>query len=424
MSRYHSEPTAPVYLRGGRVIEPATGVDKVIDIIVENGRITLWGDEAVAAAQSGIEIRDVRGQWILPAFVDTCARLREPGAKHHASIASETRAARVAGFKHLAVPPDTTPVIDTGAIASLIIEKADDAGWARVYPIGALTKGLEGKTLSNMNGLRQAGCIGVGQAREDVASAESLLRCLEYAATLNLTVFFSPEERTLASGCAHDGFMAARLGLPGIPDIAETVALSRLILLVEQTGVRAHFGQLSCKSSVELMRIAKARGLPVTADVSMHQLHLTDESIDGFNSMAHVRPPLRSESDREALRQGVRDGIIDAICSDHQPLNAAAKLAPFPGTEPGISTLETVLPLGLQLVREGVLSELQLFKALTFNPARILGVAAGDFAVDGAGVVVIDTNERWNVTEETLCSAGKNTPFLGQEMQGRVSFML
>ncbi len=409
-------------LTGGRVIDPATGLDKVTDVIVENGRITAWGE--AAAARAGLENCDAAGRWIVPAFVDACARLREPGPKLNGSIASETRAARAGGFLHLAVPPDTSPVIDSGAIASLIIEKAEDAGHARAYPIGALTRGLEGKTLSNMASLKAAGCIGVGQARESVTNVESLLRCLEYAATLGLTVFFAPEEKSLSGGCAHDGFMAARLGLPGIPDIAETVALATQILLVEQTGVRAHFGQLSAKASVELIRIAKDKGLPVTADVSMHQLHLTDAAIDGFNSLAHVRPPFRSEADREALREGVRTGVIDAICSDHQPLNAAAKLAPFPGTEPGISSLETVLPLGLKLVREGVLTEQQLFRALSFNPARILGLPGGDLAVEGAGVLLLDPAAAWAVNAETLLSAGKNTPFLHQAMVGRVELCL
>lgn len=406
-----------IRLVNGRVIDPLSGRDEILDVVVQNGRITHWGDEAHRVEAT---TQDISGCWVTPAFVDTCARLREPGPKLSGSIASETRAARAGGVLHLAVPPDTSPTIDTGAIANLVIEKADQAGHASVYPIGALTRGLEGKTLSNMAGLKAAGCIGVSNVRAPMVSVEALLRCLEYAATLDLTVFFSPEEPSLAAGCAHDGFMAARLGLPGIPDIAETVALATQLLLVEQTGVRAHFGQLSAKSSVELIRIAKDKGLPVTADVAMHHLHLTDAAIDGFNSFAHVRPPLRSEVDREALREGVRSGVIDAICSDHQPLNAAAKLAPFPGTEPGMSTLETLLPLGLKLVRANVLTETVLLNALTINPARILGVPAGDVTQTDAGILVIDPQSRWTVEADVLLSAGKNTPFLGREMEGRV----
>lgn len=392
-----------------RLIHPAAGHDGTASVILENGRMMMGGGGVAAA-----EVIDGGGLWLTPGFVDLCARLREPGPKLHGGAASETRAARAGGFLHVVVPPDTQPVLDSGALVTQLIERSDEAGFAKVHPVGALTRGLEGKALANMARLMKAGCIGIGNARAPFASPETLLRCLEYAATLGLTVFFSPEEPSLARGCAHDGFTAARLGLPGIPDTAETVALATQILLVEQTGVRAHFGQLSCKSAVELIRIAKEKGLPVTADVAMHHLHLTDAAIDGFNAFAHVRPPLRSEADRAALREGVASGVIDAICSDHQPLDASAKLAPFPATEPGMSTLETVLPLGLQLVREGVLSETQLVRALSQRPAEVLGV-------DGAvGWLLIDPAARWTVNAETLLSTGKNTPWQGRELEGRV----
>ncbi|MFN3587030.1 MAG: dihydroorotase [Moraxellaceae bacterium] len=392
-----------------RLIHPAAGQDGIASVILENGRMMMGGGGVAAA-----EVIDGSGLWLTPGFVDLCARLREPGPKLHGGAASETRAARAGGFLHVVVPPDTQPVLDAGALVTQLIERSDEAGFAKVHPVGALTRGLEGKALANMARLMKAGCVGVGNARAPFASPETLLRCLEYAATLGLTVFFSPEEPSLARGCAHDGFTAARLGLPGIPDTAETVALATQILLVEQTGVRAHFGQLSCKSAVELIRIAKEKGLPVTADVAMHHLHLTDAAIDGFNAFAHVRPPLRSEADRAALREGVASGVIDAICSDHQPLDASAKLAPFPATEPGMSTLETVLPLGLQLVREGVLSATQLVRALSQRPAEVLGV-------DGAvGWLLIDPAARWTVNAETLLSTGKNTPWQGRELEGRV----
>jgi dihydroorotase len=393
-----------------RLIDPAVGHDAVTSVILENGRL-MTGSAGFSAA----EIIDGKDLILAPAFVDLCARLREPGLKINGGVASESCAARSGGFLDVVVPPDTRPVLDSGALITQLLERAADAGHARVHPIGALTKGLEGKALSNMARLVKAGCIGIGNARAPLLDMGTALRCLEYAATLGLTVFFSPEEPSLAKGCAHDGFMAARLGLPGMPDTAETIALAAQILLVEQTGVKAHFGQLSCKSSVELIRIAKEKGLNISADVAMHHLHLTDAAIDGFNSMAHVRPPLRSESDRAALRAGVKSGVIDAICSDHQPLDASAKLAPFPSTEPGMSTLETVLPLGLQLVRDGVLTELELFRALTQQPAKILGLQKP------SGWLLIDPAQRWTVSAETLLSTGKNTPWLGQEMQGRVA---
>jgi len=392
-----------------RLIDPAASHDAVTSVILENGRM-MTGGSGVAAA----EVIDGNGLWLTPGFVDLCARLREPGPRVHGGAVSETRAARAGGFLHLVVPPDTQPVLDAGALVSQLRERAEEAGFATVYPVGALTRGLEGKALSNMNRLHHAGCVAVGNARAPFANVETALHCLEYAATLGLTVFFSPEEPSLARGCAHDGFTAARLGLPGIPDTAETIALATQLLLVEQTGVQAHFGQLSCKGSVELIRIAKEKGIPVTADVAMHHLHLTDAAIDGFNSFAHVRPPLRSDEDRAALRDGVKSGVIDAICSDHQPLDASAKLAPFPATEPGMSTLEIVLPLGLQLVREGVLTESRLIAALTQKPSDVLGLEKN------TGWLLIDPSVTWTVNDETLLSTGKNTPWFGQPMQGRV----
>lgn len=392
-----------------RLIDPAAGHDAVTSVILENGRL-MTGSAGVTAA----EVIDGNGLLLVPAFVDLCARLREPGAKVNGGVASESRAARSGGFLDVVVPPDTQPVLDSGALITQLLERAAEAGHAHVHAIGAMTKGLEGRALSNMARLVKAGCIGIGNARAPLASVETTLRCLEYSATLGLTVFFSPEEPSLAKGCAHDGFTAARLGLPGIPDTAETIALATQLLLVEQTGVKAHFGQLSSKSSVELIRIAKEKGLNISADVAMHHLHLTDAAIDGFNSMAHVRPPLRSESDRDALRAGVKSGVIDSICSDHQPLDASAKLAPFPSTEPGMSTLETVLPLGLQLVREGVLTETELLRALSQNPAQTLNQQKP------SGWLLIDPEQRWQLTAETMISTGKNTPWLGQEMQGKV----
>lgn len=408
----------PVRYVGARVIDPASALDAVQTVVVDGARVIAQGAEA--EAMNVAETRHVEGCWLTPAFVDLCARLREPGPKQHGTIASETRAAAAGGFRHLVLPPDTHPVMDHGALALQVIEKAQAAGHARVWPVGALTRGLEGKALAGMGGLKAAGCVGVGNARLPVHNADTLLRCLEYAGSQGLTVFFSPEEASLASGCAHDGFTAARLGLSGIPATAETIALATALLLVEQTGVRAHVGQLSCRASVALIRIAKDRGLPVTADVAMHQLHLTDAAIDGFDAMAHVRPPLRSEADRLALIEGVRSGVIDAICSDHQPLNAAAKLAPFAEALPGMSTLETVLPLGLRLVEQGALSARRLIEALTSAPASVIARPLGSLHAPEAGVIVIDPAASWQVAADDWCSAGRNTPFAGQVMTGRV----
>ncbi len=405
-----------VWLCGGRVLTGA-GEEQMLDIEVRAGRIATLGVAAPDVARIDVS------RWTLwPAFTDLAARLREPGPREHGDIASETAAAAAAGYAQVVLPADTQPVIDSAAIAHLIHEKAIRAGAVRVLPLGALTQGLEGRTLANMAALKRAGCIAVSQARRPMASHETWLRCLQFAAGSGLTVFFSPEDAALAQGCVHDGFMASRLGLPGVPNSAETVAMATQLLLVEQTGVRAHFGQLSTAGSVQLLRWAKSQGLPVSGDVAMHQLHLTDAAIDGFNAFAHVRPPLRAESDRRALLEGVASGVIDAICSDHQPLHSSAKQAPFAATLPGMSTLQTVLPLGLRLVAAGDLTRARLIDALALAPRRILAQEARGLAVGAvADIVAIDEAVDWPVDARHWHSAGRNTLYWGQSLRGRVA---
>ena len=402
-----------VWLCGGRIIT-GDGTERMVDLEIGAGRILTLGMAPQDVARVDVS------RWVLwPALTDLAARLREPGPREHGDIASETAAAAVAGFAQVVLPADTQPVIDSAAIAHLIRDKAAQAGAVRVLPLGALTQGLEGRALANMAALKGAGCIAVSQARRPMASHETWLRCLQFAAGTGLTVFFSPEDAALAQGCVHDGFMASRLGLPGIPNSAETVAMATQLLLVEQTGVRAHFGQLSTAGSVQLLRWAKAQGLPVSGDVAMHQLHLTDAAIDGFNAFAHVRPPLRAESDRQALLEGVATGVIDAICSDHQPLHSSAKQAPFAATMPGMSTLQTVLPLGLRLVAEGELTLARLIDALALAPRRILGQEARGLAVGAvADIVAIDRDVLWEVDAKHWHSAGRNTPYWGRSLRG------
>jgi len=314
-------------------------------------------------------------------------------------------------------------VLENGALLQGLRRKAYDDGGIHLHILGALTKGLAGQQPANLAGLKQGGCIAVSNARAGFADDDVLLRTLEYAGTLGLTVFFYPEEPSLAKdGCVHDGFIASRQGLVGIPEAAETVALAKQLLMVEATGVRAHFSQLSCGASVELIRIAKQRGLPVSADVAMHQLHLSDQWIDGFNVLAHVRPPLRSESDRQKLRQGVAEGVIDAICSHHEPLSGTAKLAPFADTVAGISGFDTFMALAVKLVSDGVLTPLQLAERIVHAPSRIAGIEAYRHAT--GGWVLIDPEQAWVVQADQLQSAGQNTPFYGQTLAGRVERLL
>jgi dihydroorotase len=413
-----------IVIRNGRLIDPANRVDTVLDIFIEGGRIAALGQPPAGfEAEQQIE---AGGHIVCPGLIDLQARLREPGQKHKGSIASESRAAAAAGITTLCCPPDTQPVIDTPAVAEQIRHRAAEAGMARVLPIGALTQGLDGQQLSSMQALHQAGCIVMGNARRAIANTLVQRRALEYAATLGLTVFFNSEDPWLgADGCIHEGALSTRLGLAGIPECAEVIAVGRDLMLVEQTGVRAHFGQLSSARAVEMIATARARGLAVSADVSAHQLFLTEMDVAEFDSLCHVRPPLRSQRDREGLRAALADGAISAICSDHQPHDRDAKLAPFAATEPGISALETLLPLTLRLVEEGLLPLGEAIALLTSQPAAILGLESGQLGVGAvADICIFDPTQHWQLSEEQIVSRGKNTPFLGWELSGKVSYTL
>lgn len=358
-------------------------------------------------------------KWLMPPLVDLCARLREPGSQQHGTLKSEGRAARKNGFLHVVLPPDTDPVLENGSLLKGLRERALQDGGIYLHILGALTAGLEGERPANVAGLQQGGCIAVTNAGRPFANSLVMLRTLEYAATFGLKVFFYPNEPSLAAGgVAHEGYIASFHGLQGIPWIAETVALSKQLLMVEETGISAHFSQLSCKSSVELMRWAKNKGLPVTCDVAMHQLHLTDDNIEGFNAMAYVLPPLRSNTDQQALREGLKDGTIDAICSHHEPLSMTAKKAPFAETTPGISNFDTFISLACRLVAQEVLTPEGLVEKICTNPAKIAGISAAYETIGGA--IIVDPAYEWQVSSETMYSQGKNTPFIGQQLSGRV----
>ncbi len=413
-----------IVIRNGRVIDPATRADGVRDVYLADGRIVALGDApADYTAEREIDARD----WIVcPGLVDLQARLREPGAEHKATIATETHAAAAGGVTTLVCPPDTEPVVDTPAVAALIRQRAQNAGQAHVLVLGALTQGLAGTHLSEMGALKDAGCIGVSNARHPLASTLVLRRAMEYAATHNLTVFIHPEDHGLRNnGCAHEGEVSTRLGLPGIPEAAETVAVARDLALAEQTGVRIHFSQLSTARAVRMVARAQYDGLPVSADVAAHQLHLTEMDIGFFDSQCHVLPPLRTLRDREALRAGVTNGSLLAICSDHQPHEADAKLAPFPATASGISGLDTLLPLTLRLVNEGVMPLAEAIARLTWQPAQLLGIDAGALTPGApADLCLFDPHQEWELNAEIMASRGRNSPFLGWQFKGRTMMTL
>ena len=396
-----------------RVLDPIQNTDRIQTVFIENGKL-------VAASDQVSETIDGQGKWLMPTMVDLCARLREPGQQQHGTLKTEGKAARENGILHVFTPPDSKPIVqDNGALIHGLVEKAMLDGGIYLQVIGAQTQGLQGNQPANMAGLKKGGCSAVSNANAPFANDDVVLRTLEYAAGLDMMVVFYAEEHQIAKdGCAHEGFIASRQGLPMIPALAETVAIAKYLLMIESTGVCAHFGLLSCGASVELIKIAKEKGLSVTADVAMHQLHLTESLTDGFNALAHVRPPLRAEKDKQLLRQGVKDGVIDAICTHHEPLSSSAKLAPFAETEPGITAFDTYVALGIQLINEGLLEPLQWVKTVTFAPAKVAQMV--ERWTQEAGWVLIDPELEWTVSKSSILSQGKNTPLINQKVMGKV----
>jgi dihydroorotase len=408
---------------GARVIDPASGLDAVHDLHISEGKIV-----AIGAAPAGFnpsQTLDANGLVAAPGLVDLSVALREPGYSRKGTIASETRAAAAGGVTSLCCPPQTKPILDTSAVAELILDRAREAGHTKVYPIGALSKGLEGEQLAELVALRDTGCIAFGNGLSSFPNNRTLCRALEYAATFDLTVIFHSQDRDLAQGgLAHEGPTASFLGLPGIPETAETVALARDLLLVEQSGVRAHFSQLTSARGVKLIEEAQARGLPVTADVALYQLILTDEALIDFSSLYHVQPPLRTRADRDALRAAVKSGVLQAISSHHQPHERDAKLAPFGATEPGMSSVELLLPLALTLVEDGLLDLPTLLARLSTGPAAALRLPAGALRVGAAADVVLFDPSVSTVAGERWLSKGENCPFLGHSLPGAVRYTL
>ncbi|MBM7062357.1 dihydroorotase [Pseudomonas sp. UL073] len=411
------------HILGARVIDPASGLDQVADLYIQDAKIA-----GIGQAPAGFVAErtlDAQGLVAAPGLVDLSVALREPGYSRKGSIASETLAAAAGGVTSLCCPPLTKPILDTSAVAELILDRAREAGHTKVFPIGALSKGLAGEQLAELVALRDAGCVAFGNGLTQFDNNRTLRRALEYAATFDLTVVFHSQDRALAEGgLAHEGPTASFLGLAGIPESAETVALARDLLLVEQAGVRAHFSQLTSARGAELIAQAQARGLPVTADVALYQLILTDEALIDFSSLYHVQPPLRSAADREGLRQALKDGVIGAIASHHQPHEPDAKLAPFAATEPGISSVELLLPLAMTLVQDGLLDLPTLLARLSHGPAQALHLPAGQLAVGQPADLLLFDAAASTLAGETWYSRGQNCPFIGHCLPAAVRYTL
>ncbi len=411
-----------ILIENGRVLDPATGLDKVCSLALAAGRIiAIDRQPRDFAPQRTI---DASGCWVLPGLVDLSARLREPGYEHERMLESEMAAAVAGGVTSLVCPPDTDPVLDEPGLVQMLKFRAEKLHQARLFPLGALTRGLAGEVLTEMAELTEAGCVGFGQAEVPLASTRTLQRALQYAATYGYTVWLRPQEMHLGQGVAASGALATRMGLPGVPVAAETIALHTIFELLKSTPARVHLCRLSSSAGVQLVRQAKAEGLPVSCDVSINSLLLTENDIGYFDSRARLMPPLRQQRDRDALCAGLRDGTIDALVSDHNPVDADAKDLPFAQAEPGATGLELLLSVACKWAQEQDVPLARALAVVTSEPARILGSALGTLEASvgrlvegGVGdVCIVDPAAAWTVQPQVLHSQGKHTPFSGYEL--------
>ena len=413
-----------VHIKGGRLIDPRNRVDAKQDVFVSNGRVAALG-KAPAGFRAGRTI-DASGLVVCPGLIDLSARLREPGFEYKATLESEMQAAVAGGVTSLACPPDTDPPLDEPGLVEMLKYRAQNFSLVHVYPVGALTWKLAGERLTEMVVLRDAGCVAFSHADAPIPDTQVLWRALQYAATFGFSVWLRPQDGYLArGGVAHDGEVATRLGLPGIPAFAETIALATILHLVRATRARVHLCRLSTAEGVAMLRAAKKEGLPVSGDVGAHHAHLSEIDLAYFDSHCHVVPPFRSLRDRDALRAGLADGTIDAVCSDHAPVDEDAKQLPFAESEPGATGLELLLPLVLKWAEETRIALPDALAAVTCRPAAILGVQAGELALGcNADLCVFDPAAHVSITADFLKSQGKNTPFIGYELPGRVRYTL
>lgn len=411
-----------LHIQHGRVIDPANNIDGQQDVFIDGGRIVAVG--TAPAEFVADKVIDATGQIVVPGIVDLSARLREPGYEHKATLESELSAAMHGGVTSLVCPPDTDPVLDEPGVVEMLKRRASVLNQAHVYPLGALTVGLKGKALTEMAELTEAGCVGFTQTDEPITDTTVLLSALQYAKTFDYTVWLRPQDPHLGRfGVAHSGPAASRLGLSGVPVMSETIALYTIFELVRATGARVHLCRLSSAAALDLVREAKREGLPVTCDVGVHYLHLSEMDIGYFDSNARVSPPFRSQRDRDAIRAAVLDGTVDAVCSDHTPVDDDEKLLPFGEASPGATGLELLLPLILKWAEESANGDLaQGIRKVTIDAAKIAGLPAGDLSVGSvADVCVFNPSAAWKVEAAALASQGKHTPFLGYELTGQVS---
>ena len=413
-----------IHIKNGRFVDPAAGVDAQRDVFVAAGKIV--GIGSVPNGYTPNRTIDASGLVVCPGLVDLAVRLREPGFEYMATLDSEMAAAAAGGVTSLACPPDTDPPLDEPGLVEMLKFRAKNLNQAHIYPVGALTIALKGTHLTEMIELTNAGCVGFSNADAPLTDTQLLLRALQYAATFDFPVWLRPQDAALArGGVAHDGEVATRLGLAAIPVCAETVALSTILLLARETGARIHFCRMSSAEGMEMVRVAKRQGLKVTCDVGIHHAHLSEMDIGYFDPNCNLTPPLRSQRDRDALNAALVDGTADALCSDHTPVDDDAKQLPFGEAETGATGVELLLPLTLKWMQGCKLSLATALARITSQPARVLGINAGTIVHAGsADICVFDPERYWKIEPSALKSQGKNTPFTGMELKGKVRYTL
>ncbi|MBL8508380.1 MAG: dihydroorotase [Chitinimonas sp.] len=411
-------------IQNGRLLDPASGHETVADLYLADGRIASIGE--APAGHVADQTLDAAGLTVIPGLIDLAARLGEPGGEHKNKLQSELRAAVAGGVTTLCAMPDTHPALDEPGLVQMLRQRADGLGLAKVLPLGALTRGLDGTELTEFAKLRDAGCVSFSQADAPLADTRVLYRAMQYAATYGITLRLRPQDVRLASGgVAHDGQVATRLGLPAIPSVAETVAISTIVILMKDSGASVHLERVSTREGLEMIAAARNYGLKLTADVSINHVHLADIDIGYFDSNMRLSPPLRGVTDRDAIQHALLDGTISAICSDHSPVGNDDKLLPFGEAKPGASGLELLLPLVLAWAEQKRVPLAQALARITSGPAKLLGLESGRIAVGApADLCLYDPHATWRVMPETLLSSGKHTPFVGMEMRGRVRHTL
>lgn len=413
-----------IQIKNGRIIDPKNKIDAVQDVFIAGGKILAMGKAPAGfVAEEKIE---AAGLIVIPGLIDLAARLREPGYEYKATLESEMSAAVAGGITSLACPPDTDPALDEPGLVEMLKHRARELSQAHVYPVGALTYGLKGVELTEMAELADAGCVAFSQADAPLTDTRVMMRAMQYAATFGFSVWLRPQDSFLArDGVAHDGEVATRLGLPAIPVCAETIALATMLQLARETGVRLHICRISSAAGVAMIREAKKEGLVLSCDVSMNHIHLSEMDIGFFDSNCHLVPPLRNQRDRDALRMALQEGVIDAICSNHSPVDEDAKQLPFAEAEAGATGLELLLPLVLKWAQEGKHTLADAIAKVTHHSAQILNIDAGHLSIGAtADICVFDPASFWKVEAAALKSQGKNTPFLGMELQGKVLYTL